>query len=131
MPIYGWAGNIPKTLRAESGKDSFPAGGDAGWGKIVAEDKHHGYFRDEIVDAMFEMINDRWKTRKQANLDNLCSLQPHPELVPDFTRRLADKLNIPFLSVVIKIKETDAQKSNKTTIFNVVILMVFLKLLKG
>jgi len=34
----------------------------------------------------------------------------HPELVPDFARRLAESLGLPFLSVVTKARETQPQK---------------------
>jgi ATP-dependent DNA helicase RecQ len=34
-----------------------------------------------------------------------------PELVPNFTQRLAERLNLPFQPVVRKIRETESQKS--------------------
>ena len=47
---YGFRGNLSANLRAETGR-ILSRWGDAGWGRIVAEDKHHNHFRDELVDS--------------------------------------------------------------------------------
>ena len=60
LPEYGWRGNLRADLQAETGK-VLSRWGDAGWGKMVVDDKHYGFFRDELVVAMSEMIVDRWK----------------------------------------------------------------------
>ena len=57
---YGFRGNLPDALRAETGR-ILSRWGDAGWGQLVADDKHDGRFRDELVDAVVEMLNDRWQ----------------------------------------------------------------------
>jgi ATP-dependent DNA helicase RecQ len=57
--------------------------GDAGWGKMVADGKHASHFPDE------------------------------PELVPDFARRLAGALGLPFVPVVTKIHDNEPQKQQQ------------------
>lgn len=114
LPIYGWSGKIAADMRPEKGK-ILSRWGDAGWGKIVADDKHDGYFRDELVDAVVEMIEERWKISPQWI--TCVPSNRRPELVPKFAERLANKLEIPFLPVVIKIKESNAQKEQQNSYF--------------
>lgn len=110
FPEYGltW-NNIPERFRAETGR-ILSRWGDAGWGQVVADDKHAGHFRDELVDAVAEMLNDRWQpTPRPAWVTCVPSLN-NPTLVPDFARRLADALGLPFKPVVKKVKENEPQK---------------------
>ncbi|MNB99154.1 ATP-dependent DNA helicase RecQ [compost metagenome] len=87
--------------------------GDAGWGRIVADNKHAGRFNDELVDAMVEMIQQRWQPNP-APLWVCCvpSLN-HPELVPDFARRLAVRLGLPFIDAIRKVKDNQPQKGQQ------------------
>lgn len=106
---YGLSGNIPAALRAETGR-ILSRWGDAGWGQLVADDKHTGHFRDELVYAVVEMLNERWQpTPRPAWVTCVPSLN-NPTLVPDFARRLADALGLPFKPVVKKVKENEPQK---------------------
>ncbi len=106
---YGLSGNIPAALRAETGR-ILSRWGDAGWGQLVAADKHAGYFRDELVHAVVEMLNDRWRpTPRPAWVTCVPSLN-NATLVPDFARRLADALGLPFKPVVKKVKANEPQK---------------------
>jgi ATP-dependent DNA helicase RecQ len=106
---YGLSGNIPAALRAETGR-ILSRWGDAGWGQLVAADKHAGYFRDELVHAVSEMLNDRWRpTPRPAWVTCVPSLN-NPTLVPDFAHRLADALGLPFKPVVKKVKGNEPQK---------------------
>ena len=85
--------------------------GDAGWGKFIHEDKYiNSYFREELVDASVELIL-KWMS---GMITEICiayvpSLSK-PELVKSFAHRLADKLNIPCLDIIEKIKTTRPQK---------------------
>lgn len=106
---YGLSGNIPAALRAETGR-ILSRWGDAGSGQLVAADKHAGYLRDELVHAVVEMLNDRWRpTPRPAWVTCVPSLN-NPTLVPDFARRLADALGLPFKPVVKKVKGNEPQK---------------------
>ncbi|SET87897.1 RecQ family ATP-dependent DNA helicase [Oceanicella actignis] len=109
FPIYGLRGNLPTKLRAETGR-ILSRWGDAGWGQLVAEDKHNGRFRDELVHAVVEMLNERWRpTPRPAWVTCVPSLN-NPTLVPDFARRLAEALGVPFKPVIKKVKENEPQK---------------------
>ncbi|MFZ3207979.1 MAG: RecQ family ATP-dependent DNA helicase [Geobacteraceae bacterium] len=106
---YGFRGNLPTNLRAETGR-ILSRWGDAGWGRIVAEDKHNNHFRDELVAAVAEMIIDRWRPTPGPKWVTCVPSRNHPELVPDFARRLAVRLNLPFVEAVIKTHDNRPQK---------------------
>lgn len=116
LSTYGWSGNLPPKLRAETGK-VLSRWGDAGWGKIVANDKHNNYFRDELVDAMVEMITKRWSPNPKPLWVTCIPSLRHSELVPNFAERLAKKLNIPFKPIIVKAKETTQQKLQENSFY--------------
>jgi ATP-dependent DNA helicase RecQ len=107
---YGFRGNLPQILRAQEGR-VLSRWGDAGWGRMVADNKHSGCFSDELVEAMAEMIQQRWKPEIQW----VCSVpsRNHPELVPGFARRLAARLGLPFVDAVSKVRDNDPQKGQQ------------------
>ncbi len=109
FPEYGLRGNIPEHLRPETGR-ILSRWGDAGWGQIVAEDKHSGHFRDELVHAVVEMLGDRWQPAPTPKWVTCVPSLNNPTLVPDFAGRLADALGLPFNPVVKKVKENEPQK---------------------
>ncbi len=106
---YGFRGNLPQPLRAQVGR-VLSRWGDAGWGHMVAEDKRAGRFRDELVDAVAEMVRDRWQPEPGPAWVTCVPSRRHPELVPDFARRLADRLGLRFVSAVTKVRDNQPQK---------------------
>jgi ATP-dependent DNA helicase RecQ len=112
FPEYGFSRNLPKNLRAETGR-ILSRWGDAGWGQLVADDKHGGRFRDELVAGVAEMIHDRWKPAPPPTWVTCVPSKKHPTLVPDFASRLASMLRLPFLPVVAKIKGNEPQKGQQ------------------
>lgn len=109
FPRYGFTGNLPDTLRAETGR-ILSRWGDAGWGRLVAEDKHAGHFRDELVDAIVEMLIERWQPEPFPTWVTCIPSHDHAELVPDVSRRLALRLGLPFLPVISKVRRNQPQK---------------------
>jgi ATP-dependent DNA helicase RecQ len=107
--IYPFRGNLAPQLRAETGR-VLSRWGDAGWGRLVAEDKRAGHFRDELVDAMAEMIQQRWRPQPAPTWVTCIPSRNHPTLVPDFARRLAARLRLPFVPVVSKCRDNEPQK---------------------
>jgi len=103
---YGFRGNLPAEWRAETGR-VLSRWGDAGWGRIVAEDKHNGYFRDELVSAVVEMIVARWQPNPAPVWVACIPSNRHPELVPGFARRLAQRLGLPFVDAVHKVRDNE------------------------
>jgi len=106
---YGFRGNLSGELRAETGR-ILSRWGDAGWGQIVADDKHQGHFRDELVGAVVEMMSERWCPNPSPVWVTCIPSKNHPDLVPSYARRLAEVLRLPFKPVVHKVKDNDPQK---------------------
>ncbi len=109
FPMYDFRGNFAPDLMPQTGK-ILSRWGDAGWGYMVAEDKPAGWFRDELVRAMIEMILKRWKPAPAPVWVTCVPSLAHPELVPDFARRVAAGLGIPFVAVVSKVRKNQPQK---------------------
>lgn len=106
---YQFRGTIPPNLRLEVGR-ILANWGDAGWGQKIASQKHSGYFENELVDAMCEMIEERWSPNPQPKWICCIPSLSHPNLVPDFSYRLAKRLGIPFYDIIKKKKANEPQK---------------------
>ena len=106
---YEFSGNLPTNLRAETGR-ILSRWGDAGWGRVVAEDKHNNHFRDELVEAVEEMIRERWRPSPAPTWVACVPSRNHPNLVPDFVRRLAARLHLPFYEAITKVRDNQQQK---------------------
>ncbi|MDG4552373.1 MAG: RecQ family ATP-dependent DNA helicase [Candidatus Contendobacter sp.] len=107
--VYPFRGNLKAEMQAETGR-VLARWGDAGWGRWVAEDKRTGHFRDELVEAMAEMIGQRWRPDPPPTWVTCVPSRKHPTLVPDFTRRLAVRLRLSFVSAVSKRRDNQPQK---------------------
>ena len=108
--IYQRRGLIGPALRLEEGR-SLSIYNDAGWGKLVAEAKYGDEaFPDELVDAVAEMIETNWQPKPAPEWVTAVPSRRHPELVPGFARRLADRLRLPYREALVKMRETRPQK---------------------
>ena len=96
-------------MRAETGR-ILSRWGDAGWGQVVAEDEHNEHFRDELVDAVAEMVLERWQPEPVPEWVTCVPSRNHPGLVPDFALRLAKRLGLPFVPAVTKVRDNEPQK---------------------
>ena len=112
FPEYGWSGNLPQGLRPETGR-VLSRWGDAGWGTVVARDKHGGRFTDALVDATAEMVLQRWQPNPPPSWVTCVPSSRHPNLVPDFAGRLAQALSLPFVPAVAKAKDNAPQKEQE------------------
>lgn len=77
---YGFPYNLPTELQASEGR-ILSRWGDAGWGGLVADDKHTGYFRDELVEAVAEMVEQRWQPNPAPQWVTCVPSLNHPVLV--------------------------------------------------
>ncbi|BBO66914.1 ATP-dependent DNA helicase RecQ [Desulfosarcina alkanivorans] len=109
FPAYGFSGRIARDQLAEEGR-TLCLWGDAGWGEMVKQ----GKFRDErlgddLVEACAKMI-EMWQPQPSPQWLTCVPSLRRAGLVPDFARRLAGRLGIPFLDVVRKIRDNHPQK---------------------
>ncbi|HWW03009.1 MAG TPA: DEAD/DEAH box helicase [Candidatus Acidoferrum sp.] len=84
--------------------------GDAGWGESVRLGKYRdGHYSDDLVTACATMVREWSPNPAPQWLTSIPSLR-HPHLVPDFARRLAATLNLPFHVVLEKSDMRPPQK---------------------
>lgn len=83
---------------------------DAGYGMAVQKGKYvDGYFADELVDASAKILSEFIKNNNIEWITPVTSKR-HPKLVPDFAKRLADRLDIGYFE---GIKKLDAEEQKK------------------
>lgn len=110
LPVYGLRGNIPAALRAAEGR-ALSHWGDAGWGTIVEEGKYRdGHFPNTLVEACEELLA-QWGPTPAPEWVTCIPSRRHPTLVPDFARRLAEALSLPFVEVLVKADDRPEQKT--------------------
>lgn len=101
---------IPEDLRSEQGR-SLCIYGDAGWGRTVQKGKYQlRAFDDQLVTAAARLILDRWRPQPFPEWVTCVPSIRQPTLVSSFAKRLAGVLNLPFLPVVTKMRNTQPQK---------------------
>ena len=84
---------------------------DAGWGELVSRGKlQEGRFSNELVSACAALVREWRPDPPPAWVAAIPSLR-HPHLVPDFARRLADALDLPFSDVLKKSGSRPEQKT--------------------
>ncbi|EHM55846.1 ATP-dependent DNA helicase, RecQ family [Cardiobacterium valvarum F0432] len=110
-------GHLPATLDSLVAAEGrvLARWNDAGWGKQVTDGKHSGYFNDALVDAMAEMITRRWRPIPAPRWVCCIPSLRHPALVPDFARRLAARLNLPYIDALHKVRDNPPQKEQNNS----------------
>lgn len=110
MPQYGIhsASTIP--YQAQPGK-ALCVWGDAGWGGLVRQGKYHdGKFADDLVEACVKMVRE-WNPQPKPTWVTCVPSLRHPDLVPNFAKRLAAALGLPFHMVIAKTDNRPEQKT--------------------
>ena len=83
---------------------------DGGIGDRIAIEKQVDHrFSDEVVGFALEMIRE-WNMPEKPTWVTCVPSTKSGDLVPDVARRIAEKLGIPFLPVISKVRATKAQK---------------------
>lgn len=114
LPAYSWKGNVHNASQAETGR-ALSLWGDAGWGTLVKQGKYQdGYFSDALVNAVAELVK-HWQPNPFPTWITCVPSLTRPELVPNFSERLAQKLNIPFVACVRKISQNRPQKEMRNS----------------
>jgi ATP-dependent DNA helicase RecQ len=93
---------IPEDVRAEEGR-ALARLGDGGWDPVVAAGRRAGAFDGELVDAAAEVVR-AWRVPVEW-----VTAVPSPD-VPDFARRLAEALGLPFAPVLERIADRPPQR---------------------
>jgi len=115
LSLYGWRSTMGQRLRAEEGR-ALSIWGDAGWGQLVKKGKYDdGRFDDRLVRAAQSMIEQRWQPDPKPQWVTCVPSKNHPNLVPDYARRLAAALDLPFVQCVRKVADNEPQKHQENT----------------
>ena len=110
MPNYRVMGLIHASLQAQTGR-ALSVWGDAGWGGLVRQGKYQdSRFADDLVGACVKMIREWGPLPKPTWVTCIPSLR-HPDLVPNFSKRLAAALGLPFHLVIEKTDDRPEQKT--------------------
>jgi ATP-dependent DNA helicase RecQ len=56
------------------------------------------------------MIRERWRPDPSPQWVTCVPSRSHPDLVPDFARRIAARLGLPFLAALRKVRDNEPQK---------------------
>ena len=101
---------IPPEHQAAPGK-ALCNWGDAGWSRLVQRGKYHdNLFAEELVEACVALIQ-RWRPDPAPAWVTAIPSRRHPDLVPDFARRLATRLHLPFHPALSKVEDRPEQKT--------------------
>jgi ATP-dependent DNA helicase RecQ len=104
-------GNIAVGHQMEEGR-ALCNWGDPGFGALVRKGKQHDHhFDDRLVEASANLIAKRWRPHPAPAWVTCVPSTRHRVLVPDFARRLASQLELPFVECLRKAKDTDPQKT--------------------
>ena len=99
LPVYKVQGWIGQEHRHQPGK-MLCQWGNGTLGRLVEQGKYQeGRFSDRLVEACVKRLQD-WKPEPEPKWVACVPSRNHPDLVPDFARRLADALGIPFHMVL-------------------------------
>jgi ATP-dependent DNA helicase RecQ len=130
LVAHGWRGAIPSELQAERGR-ALCRWGDDGWGTLVREGKQRGRgdtglfamlkwlitgrhptaFDERLVAAIVTLVRERWRPSPAPAWITCVPSRKHPALVPNFARRVAQELRLPFVPCVRKLRDTQPQKT--------------------
>ena len=83
---------------------------DVGYGMAVQKGKYlDGYFSDELVDASVKILSEFIKNNNIEWITPVTSKR-HPQLVPDFAKRLANRLGIGYFEGIKKFNAEEQKK---------------------
>jgi ATP-dependent DNA helicase RecQ len=109
LSSIGSKGLIAEADRMEEGR-VLSAWGDGEWGALVERGKREGRFDDALVAAAAELVRG-WSPRPALRWVTCIPSLGRPMLVPDFARRLAASLGLPFAESLTQVKQRAEQKS--------------------
>lgn len=115
LQSYGLVGSICSEHQTQEGR-ALCIWGNSHWGTLVEKGKYqHGVFSEDLVKACVNLLLD-WKPSPRPMWVTCVPSLRHPELVPDFARRLASAIGLPFKMAIVKVKESEQQKLMENSI---------------
>jgi ATP-dependent DNA helicase RecQ len=99
---------IPLDQRAEVGR-VLSHYADGGWGTQVKEQRESGAYSDEVTWALADLVSKQKYDEEPEWVTCVPSLRA-PALVSGLAERVADRLKLPFVPVVVKGRETSPQR---------------------
>jgi ATP-dependent DNA helicase RecQ len=116
LPIYGFPTRIKPELRAEAGR-TLGRWGDEAMGDRAVLGRGNGVFDDSLVVAAAEFIQNQWKPSPQPAWVTAVPSRRSPHLVPEFARSLANRLGLPYVEILSKIRDTGEQKDQENSVY--------------
>ena len=107
--LYPFKGILPENLRPDGAK-CLSRWGDGGLGEDVRKGKSAGLFSESLLEETLKMI-ERWGI--EISWVSCVPSKNNPNLVPDFAKKIAHKLRLPFLNVIKKVSSNDFQKKQE------------------
>jgi ATP-dependent DNA helicase RecQ len=104
-------GNIAQEQQAQEGR-ALCRWGDPGFGELVRRGKQQEHrFDDRLVEGAARLIRNHWRPDPAPTWITCVPSRRHRTLVPDFARRLARRLGLPFVECIRKVRDTEPQKT--------------------
>ncbi|MGI6356588.1 MAG: RecQ family ATP-dependent DNA helicase [Lentisphaeria bacterium] len=108
LASYGFRGKIKEELRAGEGR-ALCIWRDGGWGQQIAREQASGYFSEAVLEALVQLLAE-WRPEPAPGW--VCCVpslrQPYP--IMDLAARLAQRLNLPFIPCIRKVKDNQPQR---------------------
>jgi ATP-dependent DNA helicase RecQ len=114
VTAIGVRGRIAEQDGMETGV-ALSAWGDGGWSGLVEQGKRTGHFDDALVAAAATVIRKSDSSPRMQWVTCIPSMD-RPTLVPDFARRLAAALGLPFVESLAQTKHRPPQKSMENSV---------------
>ena len=107
LPRTRTKGRIALNRQAQPGK-ALCIAGDAGWGRLVTKGRAIGKFDDALVTACHDLVFG-WNPTPAPTWVTCIPSQAHPDALPDFAKRLADALGLPFEESLTRLEDRPPQ----------------------
>lgn len=88
--------------------------GDPGWAQLVKQGKDDGAFSEDLVDAIVAMIR-AWRFEERPTWITSVPSTRSGALVPDFARRVGDRLQLPHVDAVRRISDRPPQNTRENS----------------
>jgi ATP-dependent DNA helicase RecQ len=109
LPRSKLSGKLPASAQAEEGR-ALCSLGDGGWGRLVARCRREQHFDAQLEIACAELLT-KWAPEPAPRWVTCVPSLRHPLLVPEFAARLAARLSLPFLPVLVQREPRPEQRT--------------------